>query len=203
MSLVASLLLCASPADAEVRVELPTLSAVDRQRLEAGEVLARHGRADRGGAGLGWAAGLVHATPEQVFKVIADVGRYTEFMPRVVESRVLGTKGSRYRFYYRIDMPWPLSDYDCVTQNWHEEDRRRRIYSRKWMLLTGTFTYNEGSWTVFPWAGARALLVYSSKVLPKTAVPTRVVNYAVKIALPRAVEAVRHRVGAVLRMGKP
>jgi ribosome-associated toxin RatA of RatAB toxin-antitoxin module len=43
---------------------------------------------------------VIDASPEQVFRVIADVERYREFVKRMVASRIVLRRGaSRYRFY--------------------------------------------------------------------------------------------------------
>jgi ribosome-associated toxin RatA of RatAB toxin-antitoxin module len=182
------------------RAQPTSFSAADTRRLDAGEVLTRSWRA--GDAGAGWAVGVIGASPEKVFQVIADVARYKEFMYRVVQSRVESRSGGAYYFYYKIDMPWPLADYWCVTRNVHDSDGARRVYARRWTLLSGTFHRNEGSWVVRPWSDGRALLSYSVVLLPKTSVPTRIVNYSTKVALPRSVRQFRERVEKLLRARK-
>jgi ribosome-associated toxin RatA of RatAB toxin-antitoxin module len=174
----------------------------EARRLEAGEVLTRFWK-EKDGAGAGWAAGVVDASPEQVFRVIADVERYREFMKRMVASRiVLRRSTSRYRFHYKIDMPWPLADYECVTENVHEEDARRRIFARRWTLVSGTFHRNEGSWTVRAWRGGRTLLLYRVVLLPTTRAPGALVRYGTKVALPRSVVQFRERVARLQREGR-
>ena len=175
-------------------------STAEAKRLDSGEVLTRFWRA--GTAGAGWAVGVIDAPPEKVFQVIADVERYREFMYRMVQSRIEGRSGNGYHFYYKIDMPWPLSDYWCVTRNVHELDRARRVYARRWTLLSGTFHRNEGSWVVRPWGKARSLLLYAVVLLPRTAAPTALVNYGTRVALPRSVRQFRERVEKLIKTGR-
>jgi len=175
-----------------------SFSEADSRKLDAGEVLMQFWK-EKDGAGAGWAVGVIDASPEQVFRVIAEVGRYKEFMTRMVESRVEARSGAGYRFYYKIDMPWPLADYWCVTQNVHVEDARRRVYTRRWTLVSGTFHRNQGSWTVSPWRGGRALLSYSVVLLPTTKAPGGLVRYGTKVALPRSVKQFRERVAKLRR----
>lgn len=177
-------------------------SEAEGRKLEAGEVLTRFWK-EKAGAGAGWAAGVIDASPERVFRVIADVARYREFMTRMVASRIVERRGaSRYRFYYKIDMPWPIADYECVTENVHEEDPRRGVYARRWTLVSGTFHRNEGSWTVRPWRGGRSLLVYQVVLLPTTRAPGALVRYGTKVALPRSVVQFRERVARLRREGR-
>jgi len=191
------LALAATPA----RAQPTSFSEADAKRLESGEVLTQFWK-ERDGAGAGWAVGVIDAPPEKVFRVIADVERYKEFMTRMVESRVLegrASSGSSYRFQYRIDMPWPIADYFCVTRNVHELDAKRRVYVRRWTLLSGTFHRNQGSWTVRPFRGGRSLLSYSVILLPTTKAPGVLVRYGTKVALPRSVRQFKDRVAALIR----
>ncbi len=179
-----------------------TFSDADARKLEAGEVLTQFWK-ERDGAGAGWAVGVIDASPEQVFRVIADVERYREFMTRMVASRIVERRGAaRYRFYYKLDMPWPIADYECVTENVHEEDARRRVFTRRWTLVSGTFHKNQGSWTVRPWRGGRALLLYAVALLPTTKAPGALIRYGTKVALPRSVKQFRERVARLRRDGK-
>jgi ribosome-associated toxin RatA of RatAB toxin-antitoxin module len=184
----------------EICAQPTAFSPAETRRLDRGEVLTRFWRA--GTAGAGWAVGVIDAPPEKVFRVVADVERYKEFMYRMVQSRIEGRSGSVYHFYYKIDMPWPLSDYWCVTRNVHQLDRARRIYARRWTLDSGTFHRNEGSWSVQPWGKARSLLLYSVVLLPKTAAPTALVNYGTRVALPRSVRQFRERVEKLITAGR-
>jgi ribosome-associated toxin RatA of RatAB toxin-antitoxin module len=194
------LLASAAPAHAQPA----SFTADEERRLAAGEVLTRFWREGRSGAGAGWAAGVVDATPGQVFQVIADVARYKEFTDRMVESRVVERRGDRYRFYYRIRMPWPLADHECTTDNVHEVDAARRVYARRWKLVAGTFHRNDGAWIVRPWGkgSAQALLIYQVVLLPKTAAPRAVLDYVTRVALPRSVQAMRRRVVALKKAGR-
>jgi hypothetical protein len=86
-----------------------------------------------------------------------------------------------------------------VTDNVHEQDPKRRVYVRRWTLVSGTFHRNDGSWTVRPWRGDRSLLTYSVVLLPTTRAPGPLVRYGTKVALPRSVKQFRERVAKLLR----
>jgi len=197
---LAAVATCLALAPCRGRAQPTTFSAADARRLDAGEVLTQFWREQD--AGAGWAVGVVNTSPEKVFRVVADVERYQEFMVRMVRSRVESRSGSSYDFYYKIDMPWPLADYWCVTRNVHELDKSRHVYARRWTLLSGTFRRNEGSWVVRPWSHGRSLLSYAVVLLPKTAAPRRLVRYGTRVALPRSVRQFRERVETLIRSGR-
>lgn len=177
------------------------LTLAQRQALGRGEIVVHVARVGAN-AGKSEAIGVVDATPEQVFTVIKDVAHYKELFERIVESRVVARRPGSYDFYYVIDMPWPLSDYRCVTRNIHTVDKAKRRYERRWTLIKGTFHRNDGSWVVHPWKTHQAVVVYSVLVEPKTAVPDFIVRYAAKKALPKALEALRKRVALLKKKGK-
>jgi ribosome-associated toxin RatA of RatAB toxin-antitoxin module len=172
-----------------------TYTREQRARLDRGEVVTRYWKLPGGKVGTGWAAGVIDATPEEVFAVVGAVERYPEFFERMSAAKIIRRHGPlTYDFFYRIDMPWPLSDHWCISRNVHQLDRKRRRYRRSWRMLKGTFEHNRGSWTVSPWGKGRALLHYTVVLRPKVAAPDFVLHYVSRVALPRSVKAIRARV---------
>jgi ribosome-associated toxin RatA of RatAB toxin-antitoxin module len=192
-----TLSLCAAPARAK------RFSADELKRLHRGETVSRYWKLAGRDVGTGWAAAVIAAAPDQVFSVVADVERYKTFMNRMQESKILRRTSAGYDFYYKIDMPWPLSDHWCVTRNVHRIDRKARRFERRWTLLRGSFTHNAGYWLVRPFSGGRALLIYSVVLRPKVAAPNFVLDHVAKVALPRSVKQMRARVAALTRRGPP
>jgi ribosome-associated toxin RatA of RatAB toxin-antitoxin module len=193
----AVLLLCWSAA---ARAADPLLSHAEIRSVERGEVVTRYFRLPGTSVGSGVAVGVIDARPEQVFKIIADVERYKDYIDRVVESRITRRDGERYLFYYRIDMPWPLADQWFVTSNVHVVDEQRHSYRRSWTLHEGTFARNDGYWLVRPWRSA-ALVVYSAVLQPKGVIPQFVINYVTRRSLPRAISNLRRRVDDLRQRG--
>lgn len=190
------LLLLWSTADAE------KLTAHQRKLLDTGEVVTKYWMLAGTDIGTGKAAGVINAAPRQVMKVVGDVARYKEYIQRMTESRITRRQGKTYNFFYRIDMPWPLSDYWCETKNWHSVDHERATYRRSWKLVRGNFRLNEGYWLIRPWSGGRSLVVYSVKLQIDSALPQSVLNYVTKKALPRSVGNLRKRVHSLKKRGK-
>lgn len=177
------------------------LTLAQRRALGRGEIVTRVARVGKN-AGRSEAIGVIEATPKQVFRVVADVARYKALFERITESEVVARRKGSYDFRYVIDMPWPLSDYRCITRNVHRIDDKKQRYERSWKLISGTFHRNQGSWVVHPWKTSKAVVVYSALVEPKTAVPDFVVRYAAKKALPKAIKALRKRVAELIKKGK-
>ena len=186
--------------DPDEAVSQPTTFTPEQtRRLEAGETLAHFWRLKSGDAGAGWAVGVIDAPPEKVFKVVADVERYKEFMERMAETKIVSRDGDRYRFYYRINMPWPLSDHYATTDNVHEIDQAKQTFTRRWTLVSGTFHRNEGAWGVRPWGKGRSLLTYSVVLRPRVAAPDAVLDHVTKVSLPKGIERIRKRVLALIK----
>lgn len=200
-SALLALLILLAPAAGHGRT--PSFSRDERARLGRGEVISRSWKLPGGRVGTGWAAGVVRASPEAVFSVIAAVERYREFMNRVTRSEVVERRADgSYDFYYAIDMPWPLNDHWCVTRNIHHVDRKKRRYRRQWTLVKGTFVHNRGYWEVRPFGRDRALLLYSVVLRPQLTAPDFVLNHVSRVALPRSVTTMRKRVRELRRRGE-
>jgi ribosome-associated toxin RatA of RatAB toxin-antitoxin module len=200
--LAAAAALAAVTLPARSHAQPATFTPAEAARLDRGEVLTRFWRVPGSDAGAGWAVGVIDAPPEQVFRVVADVARYREFTPRMVASTIVSGGGDRYRFYYKLQMPWPLSDHECTTDNVHEVDRPGRRFTRRWTLVSGTFHHNEGAWAVRPWGKGQSLLTYSVVLLPKSAAPRAVLDYVTRIALPGGVKTFRRRVAELRQAGR-
>lgn len=126
----------------------PPLSADQKRRLNAGEVLVRDdmppgaSESARGGTALG----LVHGTPEQVWKVLVDYPRHSRYYPRVTSAELVESDGRRVVVRYTVGI-------GPFTSTFHMDKfpdaRRRRI---EWHLspdrATGMFRENSGYWQV-------------------------------------------------------
>ena len=182
-------------------VHAQNYTADETRRLNAGEVVTRYWKVPGKELGTGWAAGVIDASPEAVFAVVADMERYPQIFPRMIKAKVLRRSARGYDFFYRIDMPWPLDDHWCITRNTHQIDNKKRRYRRRWHMLKGTFVINKGSWLVYPWGVRKAVLYYSVTLKPKVTAPDFVLDHVSRVALPRSVKAMRGRVQKLKRLG--
>jgi ribosome-associated toxin RatA of RatAB toxin-antitoxin module len=88
---VLGLALGATPARAEDR----ELTKDEKHRLGLGELVVRPRAEQRGGQELigGAAWQVIDARPEVVWQALMDTPRYRRFMPRVLESKLVGQRG--------------------------------------------------------------------------------------------------------------
>lgn len=164
--------------------------------LESGAVIVRD-LPPSGDEGIGvLVVGRVEAKPDDVWAVMADCDEQDEFVPRVVEASVHDRDRDAHTCQLTIDLPFPLDDAQTKTRH-----QVRRLpdggMQRYWHLLPGDWGYerNSGSWTVHPEAdGRRSLLVNRMDMLPKSAIPTWILQAATSRQAPDTFEAIRSRV---------
>jgi ribosome-associated toxin RatA of RatAB toxin-antitoxin module len=171
------------------------LSDTDRERLEAGEVLAEARTLEEEGAVAARVRAVIAAAPAKVWEHVAACDKYSEFMPRLSESRIVEQEGERVVCHLRIDMPFPLGAL------WSESEGRHRALSggrfeRRWKLLRGTYKRNEGHWRLGPWGedATRTLVTYQVVVAPDKAIPQSILREGQRRSLPELIEALRRRV---------
>jgi hypothetical protein len=62
--------------------------------------------------------GTIEANLSDVFAVLADVDRYTEWMHKCVDAREVRRESETVRYIYnRIGAPWPVRDRDVVLRS--------------------------------------------------------------------------------------
>jgi hypothetical protein len=174
----------------------PVLEAVDRERLEAGEVVVRDlPPTEPEGIGM-LLMGVVDAPPNQVWAVMADCEEQDEFIPRIRHASVRDRDGDSHTCDLVVDVPFPLGDLRTATRH-----RVRRLpdggHQRRWDLLPGDWDYvrNSGSWTVHPHdSGRRSLLIGRMDLLPKSVVPFWILHAAQVNQAPQTFGAIRARV---------
>jgi ribosome-associated toxin RatA of RatAB toxin-antitoxin module len=126
----------------------PALSPDEKRRLTAGEVLVREdmppgaSESARGGTALG----LVHATPDQVWRVLVDYPGHSRYYPRVTSAALVESDERRAVVRYTVGIG-PFSSTFYMDK--FPDVRRRRI---EWHLspgrATGLFRENSGYWQV-------------------------------------------------------
>ncbi len=134
---------------------------------------------------------IIEQPPRKVWAVVSDCAHYSSRLPRVAKSRLVSKVGNVHTCEVTISMPFPLSNLTAVTQATHTESEQGM--TRRWKLVSGDYTVNNGSWEVKPLdaTGTSSLVTYSVQAEPTTAVPTFVREQAQKKALPELMERVR------------
>jgi len=178
----------------------PALAEDDRTQLDAGAVVIRDLQPrDADGIGV-LLMGVVDATPDQVWAVMADCEEQDEFIPRVLYAAVRDREGESHTCDLVIDLPLPLSDLRTATRH-HVRRLPDGGHQRRWYLLPGDWDYqrNSGSWTVHPYQdGRRSLLVGRMDLLPKSMLPVWLLHAGQVRQAPETFAAIRARVREVL-----
>lgn len=172
-------------------------SAADKTKLEAGEILIKAFQVPGSELPRAQVTAVIEAPMAKVWAVIEKCADYKRTMVRVLESEELSRAGSTVTCRTKVDMPWPFDDLEATTKATHTVEPGKS-YRRAWTLVKGTYTRNEGSWTLTPWAGSadRTLVVYEVHAEPTISIPVSIQKRASRSALPDLIEKLRKVSGA-------
>lgn len=145
----------------------------------------------------------INASSKRVFDVILDVDHYTEFMPYVVEARVVGDAGQRARYVYqRLDPPL-IDERDYTLRVEGDGDHKTGLYFLRWTSAedkgparrddTTRITTCDGSWTIEPSGKKMTHATYHLYTDPGGSIPTWVANLANTRSLPDLMTSIRSR----------
>lgn len=152
------------------------------------------------------AMGEIQASPERVYKVIADLENYKDFMPYTKESKVLERQGKTTFFYSYITPPIVANrDYTLKLVDRSNPDPAAPYYKVEWepandkgpAPIDGTvrLEVNKGHWMLEPTEdGKGTSATYYLYTDPAGAIPTWMVNKANKDSVPDIFRAIRKRV---------
>lgn len=177
---------------------LPAQAATPEERLATGEVLVRPLKPTDGVGVAAEAFGIVNAPPEKVFAVVEDCARFKEFMPRTKDSALRRMEGEARICFVEISMPFPLSNLWSEVRS-VSKPLPAGGFERSWTMIKGTYSRNNGKWTVQPWGadGQRSLVTYRVDVNPDSMVPDAIIRKAQTSSLPDMYEALRKRVASL------
>ena len=170
----------------------PDLSWLDRQALEAGEVLVRADRV-RPLTVLVKVATLINAPPQAIWDVLTACQIAPEYVPNVTSCRSLEVlDGGRAELFVQTVKPaFFLPSFEHVFRLDYEPYRRIGVHR-----VSGPIALMEGSWWLLPEADGAILLVYELALDPGIPVPRFFVRATLKRDLPRLVAAIRQRAEA-------
>src|SRR5215831_9299249 len=166
-----------------------------RRRLAAGEVVVTDelppGASDTAHGGT--AVAILRASPEQVWRVIADYREHPRYYPRVTSADVVEQDARRAIVRYRVTVgPFSFRFY----MEKHPDPLRRRV---EWHLAEGRshglFRENSGYWQVDPTDGGQASLV-TYAIAVRTALPAYVTAAGESSSLSETMNALRKLVEA-------
>ncbi len=191
-----SLLLLALPAPAVAR---PTLDPARLALLGRYEVLVF---SDPGIGGLerGKAICVIDATPNEVFRVATDYGKYKDFLPRIHESRVLSWDAVGPMVEIVIQLPWPVSQA-WVSARYAHEQLPGEIYRVRFDLVRGSMKRYVGSIYIEPWDAGKTAVTYQLLVDPNAPATDSMINRGVRSTVKHFVQSLRQRVNDLHRLG--
>ncbi len=149
----------------------------------------------------GIAAGLVKASADDVWNIITDYEHYAEFMPRVLESKIVKREESQLDLFSKLSMPWPVKEVSYVIRL--QLDKRGGKIA--WNMLPGTgkkVKLNTGGWEVLPWDKKSVLVIYRLLFEPESSLPAFILNSGTRISLREVIRAVRKRASKLAKTKK-
>ena len=104
---------------------------------------------------------IIEQPPRKVWAVVSDCAHYSSRLPRVAKSRLVSKVGNKHTCEVTISLPFPLSNLTAITEATHEENEKGM--TRRWKLVSGDYTVNNGSWEVRPLdaTGTSSIVTYS------------------------------------------
>jgi hypothetical protein len=145
-----------------------------------------------------------HSTPAQVTAVVTDYDHFAEFIPYVLESRVLQREGHHQWVFHRLRFPGPVSDRAYVFRSTGSQPGERH-FRVEWRLSERQFSGVDqapgirpkrfsGFWDLRPDAGGGATLArYAVHSDPGGLVPAWLTTRVTDRYVQQVIEAVRRR----------
>jgi carbon monoxide dehydrogenase subunit G len=201
--LLAALLIqgIAGAEDAEVlrdpvAATLKNLSEKDQKKLDEGKVIfvSRSEKTDEGAdAGIGWAIGIINATPDVVWAVLEDYKNYPDYMPRVeaIESYELEGDDEQFGLKFTLGILFRDLVYHIKQRN---EAENHTITWEKDLDFADDFTKNNGQWILRSYEENKTLAFYTVDIATNRFIPKALQNFLLKRDLPDVIEALRQEV---------
>lgn len=98
----------------------------------------------------------VHQNADTVFSVVADVGHWKDFMPKIEESKVLHQGAGWKMVTFEIDVPGPDPEYTMRF----DIDRAHRTMKATW--LRGDLQGSHSAWRVVPVSSTESIIYYTN-----------------------------------------
>ena len=149
------------------------------------------------------ATSIIPAPPERVWEVITDIDHYTEFMPYIIEGRVVAKDddGSQLE-YMRLEPPL-VDKRDYTLKLTSHQDPEKGVYSRHWTTSNDRgppprsdhirLELCDGSWTLRRTPDGKTQVTYWLYTNPGGSVPAWIANQANTRSLPDLLKAVHKR----------
>jgi len=177
----------------------PVLDAQRMSELSRYEVLT-FADAFRSGIDRGKAIGVIDATPEEVFRVATDFGRYKDYMPRIATSEQLARTPTGAQVLITAELPFPAG------RTWIEADYQFErvggdIYRVRFDMKRGNMRQYLGSLYIEPFSPTQTAITYELVAEPAVTAPRSFVNKGVRRSVSKFVHALRQHINEQHRLG--
>ena len=149
------------------------------------------------------------ATPGRVHKIVVDYDHFPEFIPNVLQSRVVASEGRDQWVYHHLTFPGPISDRRYVIRSTDSERRpAQQHYRVDWQLDNRSFPdiglaagiwpdAFSGFWELKAVGDSNTTVAhYAVHSEPGGFIPGWLVTGMTERYVQQVVEAVRNRLGA-------
>ncbi|HEY1101447.1 MAG TPA: SRPBCC family protein, partial [Myxococcota bacterium] len=138
------------------------------------------------------AEGVVDAPAAVVWSIVSDCNNYKTTMAGIIKSQEISRAGEKVVCQVTADLPFPLPDLTSKTSAVHTVEVDKK-YVRKWALLEGDYTINEGSWQVVAIDDTHSKATYRLRVQPNIPVPDSLLSTFQSSAMPRVIKNLREQ----------
>ncbi len=185
---LAALLLGAAAVDApEQAVSTPT-----------GEVRVSLVPARPDGPREGIGRGVVQAPPERVFRALADLEHWHEFMPFLEQSTARPRKDGSIESFQRLELPFPVGrrSYRIRVRNQVERTAGGTVWRIDWTCVPGSGNVKDhhGSWTLAATGNRATLATVHLYTDPGGMIPVRAMDRGTLETLPWIFHGLRQHV---------
>jgi ribosome-associated toxin RatA of RatAB toxin-antitoxin module len=163
----------------------------DRAQLESGEIYVKRTNIAGAKSPKFFAQAVVDAPASKVWEIVSNCDRYAQRMPGLRSARLLERNGDVHVCESTTALPFPINDLTSVTRAVHTVRPERM--ERKWSLIRGDYTRNEGLWRVEPFEGSpqRSLLTYELHAETSNDMPGWVARRMETTSIPQLFERIR------------
>lgn len=190
-SLLAVLILAAWTSEVNSLGHSRALTDEQRRRLDVGQVVVLETLPPGGGRGAaegGTALSVVHASPEEVWRVLVDYPRHSGLYPRVTTAEVIESDPRHALVRYVVGVG-PFT-FGFHVDNYPSAGRRRLDWRLAQGRSNGLFRDTWGYWHIEPHAEG-VLLTYA--MAARTMLPSFLTRGAERDGLVEALRAVKER----------
>ncbi len=163
-----------------------------------GEVRVSLGPARQEGPREGIGRGLIEAPPERVFRALADVEHWHEFMPFLERSTARRKKDGSVESFQRLELPFPLGQrsYLILVRSRVEPAAGGTVWHIDWVSVPGSGNVRDhhGSWTLTAAGSGATLATLRLSTDPGGIVPARAMERGTAETLPWIFHGLRQHV---------